>query len=149
MKLDFKWKYLLCFIIAHTAFLLGGAVLSPQLPGFVSHRTPSLSLTDFQQFLIVFSSLFFFLFSGSCLGHDQVRLVGDLMKDYNKYVRPVRNSSTTVIVEFQFFFSTVLDMVSAQVVVVFVVNIMDVYNLPKIIDNTLSFSLLMHDINIL
>ena len=25
MKLDFKWKYLLCFIIADTAFLLGGA----------------------------------------------------------------------------------------------------------------------------
>ena len=26
MKLDFKWKYLLCFIIADTVFLLGGAV---------------------------------------------------------------------------------------------------------------------------
>ena len=27
MKFDFKWKYLLCFIIAYTAFLLGGAAL--------------------------------------------------------------------------------------------------------------------------
>ena len=27
MRLDFKWKYLLCFIIVDTAFLLGGADL--------------------------------------------------------------------------------------------------------------------------
>ena len=50
--------------------------------------------------------------SAYCEGHDQVRLVGDLMLQYNKYVRPVKNSTTVVIVDFSFFFSTVLDMVS-------------------------------------
>ncbi|XP_072041760.1 neuronal acetylcholine receptor subunit alpha-10-like isoform X1 [Amphiura filiformis] len=51
-----------------------------------------------------------YISAGRAEGHDQVRLVGDLMETYNKYVRPVKNSSTIVIVDFQFFFSTVLDM---------------------------------------
>ena len=50
--------------------------------------------------------------------YDQPRLVDDLMLTYNRNVRTVANRSDVVVVDFWFFLSAVLDMVSMFVTLI-------------------------------